>query len=67
MAERGQGPDFIEALARGLHVLRIFSADLAPSSPPQSAVDSALLYVDLGAVAAARWVLENLSGSSRGG
>lgn len=27
MAERGQGPDFIEALARGLHVLRIFSAD----------------------------------------
>lgn len=26
MAERGQGPDFIEALARGLHVLKIFSA-----------------------------------------
>lgn len=27
MAERGQGPDFIEALARGLHVLRSFSVD----------------------------------------
>ncbi|MCD5422146.1 IclR family transcriptional regulator C-terminal domain-containing protein [Rhodococcus pyridinivorans] len=27
MVERGQGPDFIEALARGLHVLRSFSVD----------------------------------------
>ncbi|MBY8862013.1 helix-turn-helix domain-containing protein [Nocardia sp. CA2R105] len=32
MAERGQGPDFIEALARGLHVLKIFS----PSRPVMS-------------------------------
>lgn len=28
MSQRGQGPDFIEALARGLDVLRCFSADL---------------------------------------
>ncbi len=27
MSERGAGPDFIEALARGLHVLKVFSAD----------------------------------------
>ncbi|WP_439031553.1 IclR family transcriptional regulator domain-containing protein [Gordonia terrae] len=27
MAERGTGPDFIDALARGLNVLRVFSAD----------------------------------------
>ncbi|MDV7090066.1 helix-turn-helix domain-containing protein [Rhodococcus sp. IEGM 248] len=27
MAERGTGPDFIEALARGLHVLKIFAPD----------------------------------------
>ena len=27
MAERGQGPDFIEALARGLHVLKTFSEE----------------------------------------
>src|SRR4026209_2515496 len=27
MSQRGQGPDFIEALARGLDVLRCFSAE----------------------------------------
>lgn len=32
MAERGQGPDFIEALARGLHVLKIFT----PTRPVMS-------------------------------
>jgi len=27
MARRGEGPDFIEALARGLDVIRVFHAD----------------------------------------
>ena len=32
MARRGEGPDFIEALARGLDVIRVFDADRAQMS-----------------------------------
>jgi IclR family transcriptional regulator, pca regulon regulatory protein len=38
MARRGEGPDFIEALARGLDVIRVFDADRARMSLAEVAV-----------------------------
>jgi len=40
MAQRGEGPDFIEALARGLDVIRIFHAD-RPRLPLSAVAEAA--------------------------